>query len=443
MEKVTFVKIQPPWQYDPYSDPPLGMLSVAEATRKEESHDVLFHDMAHQKELPSSEIYALSASTLEFPGAIEIAEKIKSTHPGSLIIAGGPHFDVFSEDYWKNAIRNLPLDIICRGEGEETMPRALKYAQDARGEDHVISQQGGLLVLDEIGMPSRDLLSKERYFKPGKTFAGGENYITGNSSTIMVSRGCPFSCSFCASPELHKRRVRFRSLEKVEQELDLLQDVYGVSALRWQDDCMPLTLKRINGLADQLNARGIFSRGSARTDEIKPGILDNLWYSGFREIGFGIESAEQDVLDYLHKGTKIETNKNALLETRRAGFKTRAFIMTGLPGETRDSAKYMIDFLEETNPDVVTLTSFVPLPGCDIYRSPEKYGVKILSEDWAQYNIALSRDSRVPWTHTIETASVGEMETNREHLKEYLFNKGKSNVAVYNADYTADIPTTP
>ena len=114
--------------------------------------------------------------------------------------------------------------------------------------------------------------------------------------------------------------------------------------------------------------------------------------------------------------------------------------MTGLPGETRDSAKHMIDFLEETNPDVVTLTSFVPLPGCDIYRSPEKYGVKILSEDWEQYNIALSRDSRVPWTHTIETASVGEMETNRERLKEYLFNKGKSNVAVYNTDYKADLP---
>ena len=109
--------------------------------------------------------------------------------------------------------------------------------------------------------------------------------------------------------------------------------------------------------------------------------------------------------------------------------------MTGLPNENEDSAKKMVEFLEETKPDVVTLTSFIPLPGCDIYNNPEKYGIKILTKDWSKYDIALKRESNAEWTHEVSGLTIAQMENNREILKGYLFNKEMSNVPAYNQPY--------
>lgn len=456
MDELRFIKVQHKWQYDPFSDPPLGMLSVAAVAREKIPRlKVTLSDMAcdidaskesswsdFSEKIPESDFYGLSCSTLEFPGTLEIAQRIKKRIPESSIIVGGPHFDVFPESYWKKKISDLPFDLICRGEGELNIEEAIELARNKQRKI-IISQKAPLLDMDSLPLPARDLLDKEKYFESGKTFAGGnakdkqEKKINGNSSTIMVSRGCPYQCGFCASPEIHHRRLRFRNLDNVIMELDFLKGNYEVGSLRWQDDNIPLNFKMQKGLEDVLHERQISSRGSARSDQIQkhPEILDKLWYAGFREIGFGVESAEDYVLKILKKGVVVEQNKFALKETKRRGFRTRAFVMTGLPGETKDSAKKMIDFLEETNPDVVTLTSFVPLPGSDVYNNPQNYGVTIKSSNWAEYDIALKWDSGVEWTHRISSVSLDEMERNREELKEYLFNKGKSNVSIYNKHY--------
>ena len=437
MEKLSFIKLYHPWQYDPYSDPPLGLLSVASEAKRIPGLEVNLLDQAHQKEIPEADYYGISATTLEFPEAIAQAKRIKSLFPEAKIIAGGPHFDALPESDWNTQITNLPFEVICRGEGEITIKSAINHLRSNRDRKvkAVISQEEDLIDLDTLLFPARDLLDKSRYFVPGKTFNGNIE-IKGNSTTIMASRGCPFSCSFCASPILHNRKLRFRSLENTQYELEHLKNEYGVSSLRWQDDCIPLNLRKHPELVDYLRTSGIYSRGSARTDQINPKMLDALWNSGFREIGFGIESADQEVLNYLSKGTTIEKNRYALKLTKERGFKTRAFIMTGLPNENKDSAKTMIEFLEDSQPDVVTLTSFIPLPGSDIYNNPSKYGVKILTQDWSRYDIALKWDSGAEWTHEINSLSHESMEKNRELLKQYIFNKGISNVPVYNKKYS-------
>ena len=429
-EKLTFLKLYHPWQYDPFSDPPLGLLSVAAQARKS-GLEVSLLDQAFQKDIPESDFYGLSATTLEYPEAIKQALRIRREQPQAKIIAGGVHFDVIPEDYWKENILTLPFDMICRGEGEATIIPAITSL--VMGASKRVITSPHLLDLDTLDTPARDLLDRERYFVPGKTFSGVE--IKGNSSTVMVSRGCPHACGFCASPTLHHKRVRFRSLENTMEELEELKNKYGVASLRWQDDNLPIIIKKYAALVPFLQNSGIYSRGSARTDSVSNAMLGLLWQAGFRELGFGIESAEQQVLNHVSKGTTVGQNAYALQLTKQAGFKTRAFIMTGLPGETRDSANMMINFLEDTKPDVVTLTSFIPLPGSAIYMNPEKYGVKILTKDWSRYDIAIKWDAGTEWTHELAGLSRDEMESNREKLKAYIFNTGISNVSVYNKKY--------
>ena len=441
MKKITFIKLAHSWQYDPYSDPPLGLLSVASAARDTGLVEVVLLDLAHEKNIPYSDIYAFSATTLEYLELIQKAKEIKSKYPEAKIIVGGPHFDIFPEEYWMQRIKKMPVDIISRGEGEATIKEIIQKIYDSpeNAQNIVISQKGSLLRLSDLPLPARDLLDKSLYFKPGKTFFEGRIYSPGNSSTIIVSRGCPNNCSFCASPFLHNKKLRFRNFDQVKEELRILQIDYGVSSLRWQDDCIPLVLNNFPGLDKILNHMGIYSRGSARTDQITNNILDKLWFARFREIGFGIESAEDNVLSYINKRTNVDNNKKALLMTKSKGFKTRVFIMTGLPGETKYSADKMIEFLEETNPDVITLTSFMPLPGSDIFMNPDKYGVRITSQDWNDYDISLKWDAGAKWVHNISTATIDEMENNREKLKEYLFNKSKSNLHIYNKQYQSPI----
>jgi len=239
MGELVFVKLNLPWQYDPYSDPPLGMLSVISEARKDKRVSVNLLDLAHQELDASSDFYAFSASTLEYPEAEKKAREILKENPEAKIIAGGPHFDVFSDAYWENKIHQTPFHIISRGEGESTIHSVLDHLF-LNGQKKVISQKGGLLDLDSLDLPARDILDKEKYFQPGKTFGTNDIKANGRSSTIMASRGCPYICSFCASPTLHSRKLRFRSLENTILELKDLQENYGIGALRWQDDCIPV-----------------------------------------------------------------------------------------------------------------------------------------------------------------------------------------------------------
>lgn len=436
IKTVCFIRLKEPLRADPYSDPPLGILSVMASAKKfcswGEHLNLRLLDMAHETEIPEADVYALSACTPDYPTLLEVAKQIKEKY-GAPIIAGGPHFDVLPASQWEKEIENadFPIDIVCRGEGEYTFPKAIEFLEIG-GKKKVITQEGAPLNLNTLLPPAREFLKKELYFKPGKTF-GGNTFSSGNSTTMMTSRGCPFNCAFCASPAIYCRKVRYRSVENVRKEIEELQKEYNVTEIRFQDDCFTINPTRFIDLSDMLAKTGIKYRCSMRVDQVDDETLNRLWESGCREIGFGIESAEDDVLNLLEKGTTVAKNKEALIKTKKRGFRTRAFMMTGLPGETKNSAQKMIDFLEETKPDVVTLTSFIPLPGSDVFLNPEKYGVTILNKnDWKKYSIYLRPNSGEPFVHTINTATLEEMEANREKLKEYLSARGMFNIPQLN-----------
>ena len=59
--------------------------------------------------------------------------------------------------------------------------------------------------------------------------------------------------------------------------------------------------------------------------------------------------------------------------------------MVGNPSESWDSVKKTLDFMIETGPELYTLFTFVPLPGCEIYHNPEKFHIKFRSKDWQEY----------------------------------------------------------
>src|SRR3989344_364983 len=472
MIDLNLVKLRFDWLGNQYSDPPLGLLSVASQARKYGAN-VFLTDLAHETKIPRADIYAFTASTLEVPSAIQKAREIRGQYTHAKIIVGGPHYDVQTPELLLKDLERGPFDVISKGEGETTIGpildhlrtnpnrRIVMYQSPTRGPEsdlikYVTKEEW--IEYNDTPFPAMDLLDREKYFQTGVTFLGAEN--EGASSTIIVTRGCPYACTFCASPIINGRTVNYRSLAKVEEEVEILIERYDVKALRWHDDCIPLTFKWIPRLEDFLEDTKILSRGSARTDQIVKGmdpelykkagvkpILERMWQAGFREIGFGIESAENEVLKGSEKRNSVEAHREALRLAKSFGFRTRAFMITGLPFETVYSADRTIDFLEETNPDIVTLTSFVPLPGTAIYNHPEKFGRRLLKHDWSNINFALQWGADGNWVdEPIQEMVTGDQvrnnhdrDTNREKLKEYVFSRGKFNVQKFNGVHISPV----
>jgi radical SAM superfamily enzyme YgiQ (UPF0313 family) len=99
--------------------------------------------------------------------------------------------------------------------------------------------------------------------------------------------------------------------------------------------------------------------------------------SGCEELSFGIESGDQSVLNLMNKGIKIANNIKAIQNAKEAGILTRALMMMGTPGETRETLYANMGFVELVKPDMVSLKMFVPYPGTDIYHNPKKYNCRI------------------------------------------------------------------
>jgi len=98
------------------------------------------------------------------------------------------------------------------------------------------------------------------------------------------------------------------------------------------------------------------------------------------ELAFGIEDVSQSVLDINNKRVNVNDIYDAIKNAKDAGIKVRVLLMIGLPGQGHDVSKNIINFIKETNPEAVDLSSFIPMPGSDIYNNPEKYNIKLKKE---------------------------------------------------------------
>jgi radical SAM superfamily enzyme YgiQ (UPF0313 family) len=179
-------------------------------------------------------------------------------------------------------------------------------------------------------------------------------------------------------------KVRFRDPILFLDEITTLIKVYGFKAFNIIDDTFTVHPK-LDIILDKISKLGIIFRcnGNARLDT--KNTFDKLYWAGCREISFGIESGSQKVLDLVNKKVTVKENKRAILSAKESGLMVRAYLMVGSPGESWNTIHETIDFMNETQPNLWTVFNFVPLPGCEIWINPLKYGIKIITHDYKQY----------------------------------------------------------
>ncbi|MDP6495065.1 MAG: radical SAM protein, partial [Dehalococcoidia bacterium] len=147
----------------------------------------------------------------------------------------------------------------------------------------------------------------------GNIFNYDKHYTANGLSTVILSsRGCPFTCNFCATAAMWGRRVRYRSGPSMIAEIQHCIDTFGVREFRFSDELFTVNKKRTRELMDYFATVDIHWKCSTRVDCVDRKTLEAMKRGGCREIAFGVESADPEVLKYIDKNTKVEQIEKAL-----------------------------------------------------------------------------------------------------------------------------------
>jgi len=334
-----------------------------------------------------SQIVGITAVTMSIYNAHQLAQEIKSLNPNTKIIIGGPHVTALPED----TLQRFPeFDVGVVGEGDVTIVELLESLRNG-GE---ISQVKGIVYrrngtvektatrelvpdLDSLPKPAWDLLPDlKKFYRPSIM-----GYLRLPANSIVLSRGCPFHCTFCSSA-VFGNTIRAYSADVAFQMISEMHHRYGIKELEIRDENFVVDKHRVLELCERLLSSEIDITWScnARVDAISPEMLTVMKHAGCWQIAFGIESGDQTILDIEKKGVLLEEICQAVQWTYEAGIQARGFFMLGHPGETESTLRKTVDFACELPLSSVHFTHFTPLPGSEVYENADQYGK--FNRDW-------------------------------------------------------------
>lgn len=432
--KITFIYLPHPYLKQPNAQVPLGILylkSIIDRSYFDVDCEVKNYSNYTVKQaindLPESNIFGITVTSLELLEANNFAKLIKQKYPDSKIILGGAGIDQHNAfiDYVDfNYINSCFI-----GEAES---RILDILNDYHNHDNLMLYYKGkpFNCLNSIPFPDRKCLDDNQ---GGNIFAYNKNYIGYKSTVILSSRGCPFNCYFCSSPKYKDvKPVRFRSPESVYQELKQVRDELGIYQFRFSDDNFTSRpFDELQKLCNLLKQLEIVWRVSIRVKPFDYKIAKLLKDSGCVEVSFGIESFDNNVLAGLNKRTTAEDNENALKIAHEVGLITRVLFMIRTPFQSPKTVDINIEYLERTPYSIIACTSFVPLPGSEIWKNPDKFNIEILTRKLSKYNFYFyNKEGENELFNVIKIKNRSLKELNNETIKfkEYLKITGKLNM---------------
>jgi len=380
------------------SAPPIGLCYIAAYLIKNnfdvELVDLNFYDnyLLKLKSLLRKHEFRLigiTAATPQINIVKEMISIIKTYKPETKVAVGGHHVSASPED----SLEYLNADIAVVGEGEHTMYELavsdlnnyskLKSIQGIafklNGNVKINPKRDVILDLDKLPHPAYSLLPIHKY----------GNMMTGNAFSVISSRGCPFSCSFCAGHVVHCRKYRARKAKEFVDELEYWNKNLGIRNFNFHDDLFTLYKKRAIDICNEIIKRNLKITWccSARADTLDKEVLSYLKKAGCYMIGIGIESGDQNVLSKTGKGLSLRNVPKIIKWCKELNLRTWGYFIIGLPGDNKTSIMNTIKFAVSSGLDEATFSIFVPYPGTPYWNklSETKKGTALDCDKFQKY----------------------------------------------------------
>ena len=400
----------------PYADsdeliPPIGLGYLATALRKNHEVEILdgikerlnlekFEEILKEGHY---DVVGIDIFTFQIKQAKEHINLIRKIIPDAKIILGGPHpscsseniFEFFPNINW--AFRGEAevglvklLDLVVRNQLQREKLATVPGLIWRDGGQTIINQQFFVENLDELGMPSWDLLKPETYpLAPHGAFF--KNYPI---APLIISRGCPYSCTFCAGHLVSGKKIRFRSAANVIEEVKLLYHKYGIREIHIEDDNFTLNHELVREFCrllkeNHLNISWTCPNG-VRLDSLTEELLLTMKDAGLYSLSVGVESGSDRILSLMKKNLTREQMRQKIALIKKCGLEVSGFFIIGYPGETKKDIMDTINFSIELGLKRAGFSLFKPFPGTEITKELAAHGeLKEMSdEDWSNFVLA-------------------------------------------------------
>ena len=414
---------------------PLGLAYIA-AVLRGDKHDVVVIDAlgeAPEQMVPDGDIWRLGLTPEEiieripkdtkaigltsmwsysWPIVRELIQKVKQAFPDTPIVCGGEHFTAVPE----LSMAQAPIDFLVIGEGEETavaLFRAIELGLDhtvipgiafrnAEGEYHKNDRRDRIKNVDEIPWPAWDLFDIEAYST--NRLVSGIYY--GKTVPILATRGCPYQCTYCSSPNMWTTRWYAREPADVLDEIESYHKKYGATNFPFQDLTAILKRDWVVEFCRQVETRGLKITwqlpAGTRSEIIDEEVASLLVRSGCRSLNFAPESGSERTRKHMKKMLTDEKLFRAVRASVKAGLNVGAFFVLAYPTDEAEDMKASVKLaarLGRAGVDDVSAGFFFPLPSTEITRQLEAEGKVQYTDKFLQlpiyvHNKFLSEDRK-------------------------------------------------
>lgn len=373
----------------------------------ENGHDVHIVDSGREKltwndftrliEEEKYDLIGIQMFTHEVPSVKKDIDIIKKYSPQSIVIVGGAHISGDPEGTM-NLLNNIDFGFV--GESEIGIEKFVKLQKENYSNYEVLKkipnlvwrQNGKIMInpsvsfkdLDAIKFPAWHLMHPSVY----PIAPHGSLCKKTPVAPMIISRGCPFQCTFCAGKSVTGSLIRYRTLENVIREIMLLYNEYGVREIHIEDDNFTLKREYVINFCKEIIKLGldlVFALpNGVRLDTLDEDLLKLMEKAGFYSMAVGIESGSDRILKLMKKHLSKDVIKEKIdLIKRCTKINLTGFFLFGYPGETESEILNTISFAKALKLDKASFMFVMPLPGSqlwDIYK--QKNGHEI---DWTNF----------------------------------------------------------
>lgn len=323
----------------------------------------------------------------------EYLEIIKLKIPSPVVIIGGPHpsgdpFGVLN-DLGK-------VDFAFQGEAEIGLQKLVeilnnvKDLSDSDIDDMIFSSIPGLIWknkgeiivnkpgfvddLDSLDFPAWNLQNPRSFpYAPHGAFA--RSFPT---APLIITRGCPYTCTFCAGKSISGRKIRKRSIKNVIDEIKYLKNKYEVKEIMIEDECFTAHKNLVKEFCESLLSENLKISWSlpsgVRIDTLDKELLTIMEKAGCYSLAVGIEFGSQRILDLTKKHLNLEIIKEKIELFKNINIKVTGFFMMGVPGEKKEDIRKTINIALELPLNRAQFNNFMPLPGSELWDELKSKG---------------------------------------------------------------------
>jgi len=385
---------------------PLGILSIATYLKQNLGETVQI-DVSDEdvqpltiESLQQYDLVGLYSTTFNYDQAVQYAYFAKEY--GCTTVLGGPHPTVLADK-----IMNCKtcFDFIITFEGEVPFLRLVECLLSKRPEDLntipnlVFKNSAGNVImnkmihenkLEEVPVPSREFIDSELYIRNYQSVYPDKAHLRPGS--IYSSKGCSWrdktdGCVFCARLE---QGVRFRSIDSIWKEIQLLKENYEINSI-WDisDDNLNSKEWFMNFVDQRPSAcKDMTFFIYSRANYINESIIEYFKKLNVQEVFLGIESGDNKVLRNSFKGQTDKSAYRACKTLSTNGIKYFPSFVLGLPGESEESLLNTYRLCEQLSElgglDRISTTVLKPIPGSPAFRkivTNTKFGHDLASMD--------------------------------------------------------------